>query len=434
MTYPDHAVLGRARWVPIYFLFAGGMINYMDRSAVSVVAPFLMRDLHLDPAQLGVVFSSFFAGYALFNFVGGYASDKLGPKRIFTLAMTVWSAFCGFTALASGFTSLLVLRVIFGFGEGPFSSAANRMVCNWFPRSQSATAVGLANAGTPIGGALAGPVAGWLALHYGWRISFVVLASIGFVWTILWSLTVTDHPPDRRPQHEIEPPPSLCELPPLAPGARSSVLRFYLKQPAVLATGAAFFGYSYILYFFLTWFPSYLTISRHLNIRDMAFVSTIPWILGTVGLLASGFSCDVISRLIGDALRARVLVLAVCLSVAAICVTIAGLIPSLTWSVAFMGITILFNYLTGAAYWAIIQELVDTKNVGAVGGFVHLIANCAGIVGPAVTGFIVQLTGVFSSSFVFAGCIALVGAVLVAILVPRSAHRVALSETRSSGA
>lgn len=184
----------RSRWVPISFLFAGGMINYMDRSALSVAAPLVMKDLRLDAAQLGIIFSSFFAGYALFTFIGGYASDLFGPKRVFALSMSVWSVFCGLTAAAVGFSSLLVVRVLFGCGEGPFSAAANKMVNNWFPPRHIATAIGIANAGTPIGGALAGTVAGWLAVRYGWRTSFVVLAAIGLLWTLCWALVVTDRP------------------------------------------------------------------------------------------------------------------------------------------------------------------------------------------------------------------------------------------------
>jgi ACS family hexuronate transporter-like MFS transporter len=87
------------------------MINYMDRSAVSVAAPLLMRDLKLDAAQMGIIFSAFFAGYALLNFIGGYAADVLGPKRVFTVAMTLWSAFCGLTAAATGLISLLFVRM-----------------------------------------------------------------------------------------------------------------------------------------------------------------------------------------------------------------------------------------------------------------------------------------------------------------------------------
>ena len=388
------------------------MINYMDRSAVSVAAPLLMRDLKLDAAQLGLIFSAFFVGYALFNFIGGYAADVLGPKRVFTLAMTLWSAFCGLTAVATGFVSLMVVRIVFGFGEGPFATAASKMVRNWFPRDQIATAIGLANAGTPIGGALAGPIAGWLALKYGWRVSFVALAGIGILWTLFWIPAVRDRPTPKVTALRHQPGPKLS---------------FYLKQPAIIATGLAFFGYSYVLYFFLTWFPSYLTMSRHLSIHDMASINTIPWVLGAVGLTVSGLVCDLISNAIGDVLRARKLVLVVSLIAAAGCVTCAGLVAGVASAVTFMAAAILFIYLTGATYWALIQELVQSEHVGAVGGFVHLVANCAGIIGPAVTGFIVRRTGLFTSAFLLAGAVALAAALLVAVLVPRSSSIISIA-------
>lgn len=386
----------------------------MDRSAVSVLAPIFMKDLSLDPAQLGIVFSSFFAGYALFTFIGGYFADVLGPKRILTLAMSVWSAFCGLTAAAAGFTSLLVLRTIFGFGEGPFGAAANKMVNTRFPRRQIATAVGLANAGTPIGGAVAGPIAGWLALRYGWRTSFVALAAIGFFWTFFWMSAVEDRPGARRPLSEIE---RETDYSVVAQLESKLPLRFYLRRKIVLATSAAFFGYGYVLYFFLSWFPSYLTMAHHLSVRNMAFLNTIPWIVGTIGLTASGIACDLLSRITKDVLRARKLVLVLCLSAAAIFVGVAGLSSGLAWAVTCMTASIFFIYLTGATYWAIIQEAVPGERVGAVSGFMHLIANCSGIIGPAVTGFIVQTTGIFTSAFLLAGSIAFLGALLVAIFV-----------------
>lgn len=174
-----------------------------------------------------------------------------------------------------------------------------------------------------------------------------------------------------------------------------------------------------MLYFFLTWFPSYLTLSRHLRIRDMAFVNTIPWIFGTIGLTASGLVCDLISRTIGDVLRARKSVLVVSLTAAAVCVSFAGLVANLSLAVTFMAAAIFFIYLTGATYWALIQELVADEYVGAAGGFVHLIANCAGIIGPAVTGFIVERSGVFTAAFLLAGAVVLAGALSVAVLVRR---------------
>ena len=413
-------MISRVRWVPIWFLFAGGMINYMDRSAISVAAPLIMKDLGLNAAQLGIIFSSFFGGYALFTFIGGYASDVLGPKRVFILAMTVWSTFCGLTAAAVGFTSLLLTRIVFGFGEGPFAASANKMVSNWFPRREIATAIGVANAGTPIGGALAGPVAGWLAIRYGWRISFIALGGIGFLWTVFWILAVVDRPEAHKGLRDAERAEIEADRPLTAHSESKLPLSFYLRQPAVIATALAFFGYSYILYFFLSWFPGYLTMARHLSIRNMVFLNTIPWILGALGLIISGLACDLLSRITSDVLRARKLVLVVCLILAAICVSLAGLVSGLDWVVAFMAAAIFFVYLTGTTYWAIIQETVHGSHMGAAGGFVHLIANCAGIISPAVTGFIVQTTGVFTSAFFLAGGVGLLGALLVAIFVRRT--------------
>jgi MFS family permease len=411
-------VPSRSRWVPISFLFAGGMINYMDRSALSVAAPLVMKDLQLDAAQLGIVFSSFFAGYALFTFIGGYASDLFGPKRVFTLSMSTWSIFCGLTAAAAGFSSLLVVRVLFGCGEGPFGAAASKMVSNWFPPRQIATAIGIANAGTPIGGALAGAVAGWLAVRYGWRTSFVLLAAIGLLWTLCWILAVTDRPGIAQDQGDLE---TLKKEHRHSVAQRESQppLSFYLRQPAVIATGIAFFSYSYVLYFFLSWFPSYLTMSRHLDVSRMSLLNAVPWILGTFGLLLGGLISDLLLRIWPDRLAVRKFVLVSCLVLAGICVSLTGLVSSLSWAVALMAVTIFCVYLTGATYWAIIQDVVSAGHVGAASGFVHLIANCAGIIGPAVTGFIVQATGAFTSAFLLAGGVALLGALAAAIFVRR---------------
>lgn len=407
----------RSRWVPISFLFAGGMINYMDRSALSVAAPLVMKDLRLDAAQLGIVSSSFFAGYALFTLIGGYAADLFGPKRVFELSMSTWSVFCGLTAAAVGFSSLLIVRILFGCGEGPFGAAASKMVSNWFPPRQIATAIGIANAGTPIGGALAGTVAGWLAVRYGWRTSFVVLAAIGLLWTLCWVLAVTDRPAVQQEQRDLED--LKTEHRQLAAQRETQPPFSFYRQPTVIATGISFFSYAYVLYFFLSWFPSYLTISRHLDVSRMSLLNAIPWILGTFGLLLSGLICDLLVRICPDLLAARKFVLVFCLVLAGTCVTLTGLVSSLSWAVALMAVTIFCVYLTGATYWAIIQDVVSAEHVGAASDFVHLIANCAGIVGPAVTGFIVQATGAFTSAFLLAGGVALLGALAAAVFVRR---------------
>jgi ACS family hexuronate transporter-like MFS transporter len=182
------------RWFVVSLLFLAGVINYLDRAALSIAAPLIQKDLNFSHAQLGIVFSSFFIGYALFNFIGGVASDKFGAKKVFGTAMGIWSIFCGATALASGLASLIVLRVLFGMGEGPFSSSNSKMVNNWFPRREVASAIGVISSGTPLGGAVAGPVVGYMAIRFGWRWAFVAIMLLGLAWLVLWSLSTTEHP------------------------------------------------------------------------------------------------------------------------------------------------------------------------------------------------------------------------------------------------
>ena len=406
----------RVRWLMIFLLFIGGGISYLDRAALSIAAPLLSRDLHLDPAQLGIVFSSFFFGYAAFCFVGGWASDKIGAKNVFTLSMTVWSIFCGLTAAVFSLTSLLVVRVIFGMGEGPFSSTANKFVSNWFPRREQASAVGLANAGQPLGAALAGPLVGFVAVAYSWRVAFVAVAALGLVWTVVWIFSTTDRPDQHSRLTEAERGELIEPVGTVAPPA-TKTLGELLRRPAILATAFAFFGYAYILYFFLSWFPSYLTMAQHLSVQRMGVVNVIPWFVGFLGLASGGFVCDYVYRRTGRALFSRKVVLVSSLIIAAICVALAGLVTEIASVVALMATAVFFMYLTASTYWAIILDTVEPGRVGGVSGFVHMIANCAGIVAPAVTGYIVQWSGGFTGAFVLTGAIAVLGALCVAVFV-----------------
>jgi ACS family hexuronate transporter-like MFS transporter len=417
------------RWFVVALFFLAGVINYLDRAALSIAAPLIQKDLNFSHAQMGIVFSSFFIGYALFNFVGGLLSDRVGAKLVFGTAMGVWSIFCGATALASGIVSLIVLRVLFGMGEGPFSSANSKMVNNWFPRKEVASAIGVISSGTPLGGALAGPVVGYMAVRFGWRWAFVAIMLLGLAWLVLWVTTTTEHPQDhpRIAREEVElivaGQADEHAISHDAGGERLS-LGHFLRLPVILATACAFFSYNYVLFFFLSWFPTYLIEAHHLSLRDMSFATVIPWLLGSVGLAMGGFISDGILRLTGKPLLSRKLVLGVCLGAAAVCVALAGRVASTQSAVALMSVSIFFLYATGSVYWAVIQDTVPREHVGGVGGFVHLLANLAGVIGPAVTGFIVQAThGAYGSAFVLAGTIAVLGALcsVVWIREPRPA-------------
>ncbi|MEN8511500.1 MFS transporter [Burkholderia sp. RS02] len=402
-------------WFTVFLLFIVYGINYLDRVALSIVAPIVQTDLGIDAAQMGIVFSTFFVGYALFNFIGGLASDRLGPKLVYVLAVGLWSIFCGMTALTVGFVSLLIVRLLFGMAEGPLCSAANKMVNNWLPRDGAATAMGLLSAGSPLGGAIAGPIVGLLAAQFGWRPAFWIVCAIGLAWVVLWMVSTSDRP--ATPANEAPNVPAAARASDDDASAPARTLSHYVRQPRILATAVAFFSYNYVLFFFLSWFPSYLVRAHHLNIKEMSIATVVPWLVGTVGLACGGAISDALYRLTGNLLLSRRIVLVTCLLGAGACVAIAGTVQSTQGAVALMSVSLFFLYVTGAIYWAIVQDVVHPARVGGVSGFLHCMGSLSGVIGPAVTGFIVERSGSFASAFVLAGAIALVGAVLAGVFV-----------------
>lgn len=403
--------IGRNGKIILIFLFLAGVINYLDRSALSVAAPFIQEDLKLTPGQMGIIFSSFSIGYAIFNFVGGVASDKFGAKITLFVAMIVWSLFSGAIVLVVGFVSLFIVRILFGMGEGPLSATINKMVNNWYPPSKRATAVGLANSGTPLGGAISGPIVGYIALHLGWRVSFVAIMVIGLIWAISWWFFAKEKP-DYIEETKID------EKTDIAP-VTTFKLGYYLKNPTVLFTAFAFFAYNYILFFFLTWFPSYLVDARNLSIENMSLITVIPWVLGFLGLAMSGIVSDFVYKhtVQKGVLFSRKVVLVVCLFLSAVCIGISGIVTTTAGAVTLVALSVLFLYLTGAIYWAIVQDVVDSNNVGSVGGFMHLLANTAGIIGPTITGYIIQTTGTYTAAFLLAGGLAVIASIAVIFFV-----------------
>ncbi len=104
------------------------IINYLDRVTFCLNLPLIEKDLAINAEQFGMIFGNFFLGYALFNFVGGVAPDRFGPKIVLGIAVGMWSLFCDMTALATGFWSMLILRVLFGMAESPICDSANKTI------------------------------------------------------------------------------------------------------------------------------------------------------------------------------------------------------------------------------------------------------------------------------------------------------------------
>jgi MFS family permease len=395
-----------------------------------IVAPLVAKELNFNPAEMGVIFSAFFMGYVLFCFIGGASADRFGAKRVYGWAMAIWSLFCGMTIVATGFTSLLVYRVIFGMGEGPMGSVTNKMIRDWVPREEVGRALALApNIGNQIGAMAAGPLVAVLVSAGSWRTPFVVVTLLGFVWLAAWAWLVSDTPAGSRFISASE----RAFIESRRPGPASDTagvadpysLGHYMAQPAVLAVAAGFFGANYISYYIFTWLPSYLMDVQHLSLRSAALFVAIPPLMGIVGNLVGGTAADWMARWTGQPILSRKIILILGLFVAACSLGAVTWITTLSAALVLVAVAQLFVSMCPLTCWLLVQELVPHSRTGTVGGYVHLLSNIAGIIGPAATGFIIQYGGGYSLSFLLAGGLVVLGALAVLLFVRTPAEAVA---------
>ncbi|MFL9913704.1 MFS transporter [Paraburkholderia sp. RL17-337-BIB-A] len=417
--------MGKYRWVIAALLFAASIIAFIDRAALSVAAPFVRADLHLSPAQMGTIFSAFFGGYALFCFVGGWASDRFGPKRTYAVSMLVWSVFCGLTATASSFTTLLILRIFFGVGEGPMGAVTNKTARNWFPPRETGIVMGLSpTGGNMVGAAFASPLVAALAIAFGWRMAFIVIMLLGLIWLSAWLWLMKDRPALSRRVGEAERQYIEAERGEATADTREVMpLGYYLRSPLVLGIAFAFFASNYILYFFLSWLPSYLVDVRHLDIRSMSIIGSIPWMMGLPGCALGGVFSDRLLTRTGNPMFARKIIVVGGLLIGAVLLALSTQVTTTGAAVTLIAAITFLNATTPLACWALVQELVPSRRVGAVGGYVHFLSNLSGIIGPAATGYIIQYGGGYGASFVMASMVAAVAALVVCFFVrsPRTA-------------
>jgi MFS transporter, ACS family, hexuronate transporter len=411
----------RYRFVIAGLLFIAGIINYLDRAALGVAVPFFQKDLNLSPSALGLIFSTFFIGYSLFAFVGGQLADRYGPRRVYTWAAAAWSLLSASTGLATGFITLFAVRFLFGFAEGPMNSTTNRTIANWFPREETSRTVGFTFSGQTVGSAIAAPLVGLLAYSYGWRTAFFVTGALGLAWVIAWRLLATDLPSQNRRvgAAELELVRNSRAVSAVRADSHHSHLRDYLLQPSTLSLGLGMFAVNYVLYIFISWLPSYLTDALHMNVKQMTFVAAIPWAFGFVGYVGGGIVADFAYRRMSDRLAARKLTTIVPLGLAAMALIGINFAGSEVSAVALIALSVMLLTSSVQSCWATIHELVPETRVGGVSGFIHLLSNLSGIIGPTATGLAVQYLGGYDSAFVIASAIAVAGVVAMALCVKR---------------
>ncbi|MDO5745115.1 MAG: MFS transporter [Micrococcaceae bacterium] len=413
----------KVRYVVAFMLFLTVVINYLDRSNLSVAAPLISEEFGLDTAQQGFLLSAFGWTYAAMQLPGGWLVDRVPPRLLYPICLVLWSLATIFMGMAGSFVALIVLRMAVGAFEAPAYPINNKVVTAWFPEKERATAIGFYTSGQFIGLALLTPVLIWLQHVMSWHWVFVATGAVGVVWGLVWYLFYRNPVDSKRANaaevdyireggglvdlgssEKTEKKPKLSKADFALVLGRRKLWGIYIGQFCLTST----------LWFFLTWFPTYLVNYRQMDYIKTGFLTSLPFIAALVGVLISGVFSDMLLKR-GKSLgvsRKLPIITGLLLSMSMIG---AIFTDSTALVITFMSIAFFGNGLASIT-WSLVSALAPARLIGLTGGMFNFIGNLSSIATPIVIGMLVTKTD-FGPAFIYMTVVAAAGIVSYIALV-----------------
>ena len=364
-------------------------VAYIDRVNISTAALTLRKEFGLTPTQLGLVFSAFAYPYAGMQILGGWLSDRFGPRRVLAVLSLIWASATIMTGLSGGIAALIVCRVLVGAGEGGAFPTATRAFSFWLPARERGFAQGITHSFARLGGAVTPPIVLAITARSGWRTSFIVLGAASLAWTVAWVAFFTDAPEDHGWVTDSE----LSDIRAGGESTRPSRGPTPWRQivRCMWLVTLVDFCYGWSLWVFLTWLPSYLGDARGFKLDEIALVTMLPLLGGVVGDTLGGVISDAIFRRAGNLLLARRTLLVVGLGGALVFMLPAIVTASALGAVCLLGAAFFFLELTNAVLWTLPLDIAGPY-AGTAGGMMNTGFAVAGMISPIVFGLLIERT------------------------------------------
>ena len=421
------------RWFMLSLIFVLTAINYLDRTNMAVAAPSMSAELGFSAATMGMLLSAFAWAYALMQVPGGYFLERVGPRITYTISLFLWSLFTMIMGLGNSFLSLFGIRLAIGAAESPAFPTNSRVVAAWFPDHERATATSIYTAAEFIGLAFLTPVLFWILDTFGWREVFYITGVIGIGVSAIWYWLYRD-PKDCQGVNQAEldyirQGGGQAEEAGTSKKITMAQLKELFRHRQLIGIYISQFANTSTMYFFLTWFPTYLIMAKNLPMLKAGIYAIIPYFGALIGVLLGGRWSDHMLKKGASLSKARKLPIA-CGMICSMTIMAANYFDSLDIIIAIMALSF-FGQGMAAIIWSTVGDVAPKESLGLAGGVFSFAGNLAGIVTPIVIGFIVQLTGSFVGAMVFISAVAAVG-VLSLIFIVGDIHRLETKETSSS--
>jgi MFS family permease len=416
--------IGSIQRTALTLLVFAGTLNYIDRATLAIANPLIRRDMGLSIADMGLLLSAFLWAYAFFQLPGGVLVDRVGPRRLLTAGLVVWSVAQAAAGFVGSFWQFSIARVFLGLGEAPMFSSCVRVVRDWFSPRQRGLGMGICNTTSSLGPCIAPPILTFLMLEFGWRWMFALMGIVGVVIAAIWFAVFRDA---RDTPLTAEETAFLTEGEEPSTGAQvtfkewGGLFRFRTTWGLILG----FFGIVYMTWLFQGWLPGYLEIQRHMSIRATGLVASIPFFFGVVGSVGFGWVTDRLMAAGFSPVNSRKLPIVCGLIGMAVFTYIAAETSSNVIAVACISAAVFCNGGSSGMSWSLASVAAPANCTASLGSMMNFGGYIGGALAPTITGFIVQATGSFEDALILGAVIALIGAASYILIVRQAPIQIA---------
>jgi ACS family D-galactonate transporter-like MFS transporter len=396
------ASVPRRRWTIALLLGVGVLINYFDRVNLSVSRDALQETFGISAVTFGYLSSAYNWTYASLQLPSGLLLDRFGVRRVGIISTFIWSVASFAAAVSTGIRGLFGARFLLGIGEAPTFPANAKATGYWFPTNERSLATAMFDSAAKLSSAIGIPLLGLLIFHFGWRWNFAVTGLISLLYFVLF-YWVYRNPSEDKIVTEVEREfirSGGAQPEDRVRAAKGAPLGYLLQQRKVWGLALGFGSYNYTFYLLLTWLPSYLSTSLHIDLLHSALYTSVPWLFATaMDLVVGGWLVDFLIQRGWNSVRVRQVIL---IGGTVMGLGILGTANAHSAVTALFWISISIGGLSAASPvgWSIPSLIAPRESVGTLGGILNLSNQLAGIAAPILTGYIVQSTNSFAGAFI----------------------------------
>ncbi|HHO9669045.1 TPA: MFS transporter [Escherichia coli] len=402
--------------IAMLLLIIAAVINFLDRSSLSVANLTIRQELGLNATEIGALLSVFSLSYGIGQLPSGVLLDRKGPRLILGLGMIVWSLFQSMSGLVHNFTQFVLVRIGMGLGEAPMNPCGVKVINDWFNIKERGRPMGFFNAASVLGIAISPPILAALMLVIGWRGMFISIGTLGIFLAIAWFMLYRN-----REQIAL----TAIEQTYLNNGSvntRREPLNFaewrsLFRNRTMWGMMLGFSGMNYAGWLYIAWLPGYLQTVYHLDLKSTGLMAAIPFMFGGTGMLLNGYATDWLVKRGMDPIKNRKLCIVTGMFCSAAFTLVVPQATTPMTAVVLIGMALFFLHFAGTSGWGLVHVAVASRMAATVGSIQNFASFICASFAPVVTGFIVDATNSFRLALIICGCVTAAGALAYIFMV-----------------